>query len=157
MSRSAKEIRVEPISGADARTFVKHWHYSGSVMQQSQLHFGAFLDGRLHGALQFGPCIDKRKIQPLVTGTGWNGFLELNRMAFDEILPKNSESRVIAICFRLIKKHYPHIKWVISFADACQCGDGQITELRSGEKYRVVEKAWSSGVAGVPDSVYIFH
>jgi hypothetical protein len=26
----------------------------------------------------------------------------------------------------LIKKHYPHIKWIISFSDGCQCGDGTI-------------------------------
>ena len=27
---------------------------------------------------------------------------------------------------RLIKKNYPHIEWIISFADATQCGDGTI-------------------------------
>ncbi len=62
----------------------------------------------------------------LVKGTEWNGFIELNRMAFDEYLPKNSESRCIAITLRMIKKNAPHIKWVISFADGTQCGDGTI-------------------------------
>jgi hypothetical protein len=27
---------------------------------------------------------------------------------------------------RMIQKHYPHVEWVISFADGCQCGDGTI-------------------------------
>ena len=27
---------------------------------------------------------------------------------------------------RLIKKNYPAIEWVLSFSDACQCGDGTI-------------------------------
>ena len=26
----------------------------------------------------------------------------------------------------MIRKHYPHIEWIISFADGCQCGDGTI-------------------------------
>jgi hypothetical protein len=26
----------------------------------------------------------------------------------------------------MIRKHYPHIEWVILFADGCQCGDGTI-------------------------------
>jgi hypothetical protein len=26
----------------------------------------------------------------------------------------------------MIRKHYPHVEWVISFADGCQCGDGTI-------------------------------
>lgn len=76
--------------------------------------------------MQFGPSLDKRKIQGLVEGTLWNGFIELNRMAFSDALPRNSESRAISIAMRLIKKHYPHIEWVISFADGAQCGDGTI-------------------------------
>lgn len=47
-------------------------------------------------------------------------------MAFDDYLPKNAESRCIAQSIRLIRKNAPHIKWVISFADATQCGDGAI-------------------------------
>ena len=47
-------------------------------------------------------------------------------MAFSENLPRNSESRALAVAFRLIKKHYPHIQWVLSFADGAQCGDGTI-------------------------------
>jgi len=76
--------------------------------------------------MQFGPSIDKRKTQKLVEGTKWNGFLELNRMAFADWLPRNSESRALAISMRLIKKAYPHVEWIVSFADATQCGDGTI-------------------------------
>lgn len=123
---SAKDIHVAPISSADARELVRRIHYSGKVANNSQLHFGVFLDGRLEGAMQFGPSLDKRKIQGLVRNTGWNDFLELNRMAFSDRLPRNSESRALGVAFRLIKKHYPHIEWVISFADGTQCGDGTI-------------------------------
>jgi len=49
-----------------------------------------------------------------------------NRMAFDDILPRNAESRCISQAIKLIKKNAPHIKWIISFADAAQCGDGTI-------------------------------
>jgi hypothetical protein len=40
--------------------------------------------------MQFGPSLDKRKVQGLVEGTSWNGFIELNRMAFSDRLPRNS-------------------------------------------------------------------
>lgn len=123
---TAKDIHVAPISSEAARALVKRLHYSGKVVHNSQLHFGVFLNGRIEGAMQFGPSLDKRKIQGLVHGTGWNDFLELNRMAFSEALPRNSESRALGIAFRLIRKHYPHIEWVISFADGTQCGDGTI-------------------------------
>jgi hypothetical protein len=123
---SAKHIIVKPISSADAARIVKACHYSGKVVQNSQLHFGVFLDGKCGGAMQFGPSLDKRKMLGIVEGTKWNGFLELNRMAFADWLPRNSESRAIAVAMRLIRKAYPHIEWVVSFADGTQCGDGTI-------------------------------
>jgi len=123
---SAKDIRVAPISGADAAALVRRVHYSGKVVPNSQLHLGVFLDERLEGVMQFGPSMDKRKVQGLVADTGWNGFLELNRMAFSDRLPRNSESRALGVAMRMIRKHYPHIEWVISFADGTQCGDGTI-------------------------------
>ena len=76
--------------------------------------------------MSYGPSLDKSKIIGLVADTGWNEFLELNRMAFDAVLPRDSESRAIAISLRLLKKYAPQVKWVISFADACSCGDGTI-------------------------------
>lgn len=123
---SAKDLIVKPISAKDAAALVRRVHYSGKVVQNSQLHLGVFLDGRLEGAMQFGPSLDKRKIQGLVRDTGWNGFIELNRMAFSDRLPRNSESRALGVAFRMIRKHYPHIEWVVSFSDATQCGDGVI-------------------------------
>lgn len=122
----AKEIVIKVIPSNVANEFVKRHHYSGKVVQNSMLHFGAFLDGKLHGVLQYGPSMDKRKVMGLVEGTGWNEFIELNRMAFDDYLPRNSESYAIGKTLRMIKKQAPQIKWVISFADGAQCGDGTI-------------------------------
>lgn len=122
----AKKIRVEPISSKDASKVIKALHYSGKVVQNSQLHLGVFYNGKCGGALQFGPSLDKRKVQGLVKGTGWNEFIELNRMALADWLPKNGESRAIGYSMRFIKKNYPWMKWVISFSDATQCGDGTI-------------------------------
>ena len=122
----AKEILVKVIPSKVANEFVKLNHYSGKVEPNSTLHFGCFLDEKLHGVLSYGPSINKKGTINLVEGTGWNEFIELNRMAFDDYLPKYSESRCIAITIKLIKKNAPQIKWIISFADGTQCGDGTI-------------------------------
>jgi hypothetical protein len=123
---SAKDIRVAPIKSSDANKLVQRLHYSGKVVRNSQLHLGVFLNGHLEGVMQFGPSLDKRKIQGLVEGTRWNGFIELNRMAFSERLPRNSESRALSVAFRLIRNTYPEMEWIVSFADGTQCGDGSI-------------------------------
>lgn len=123
---SAKDMVLRPITAQEANALVRRVHYSGKVVNNSQLHIGVFYQGKLEGAMQFGPSLDKRKIQGLVEGTGWNEFIELNRMAFTDVLPRNSESRAIAIAMKLLRKHAPHIKWVVTFADGTQCGDGTI-------------------------------
>jgi hypothetical protein len=122
----AKEIIVKVIPAKIANEFVKKYHYSGKVVPNSILHFGCFLDEQLHGVLSYGSPMDKNKVLSLVENTKWNEMLELNRMAFNDYLPKNSESRCIAISIKLIKKNAPHIKWLLSFSDGTQCGDGTI-------------------------------
>jgi hypothetical protein len=128
----AKEIIVKVIPAKIANEFVKKHHYSGKVVNNSTLHFGCFLDGKLHGVMSFGPPMDKRNVLKLVDSgkqnynQKWNEMLELNRMAFDDYLPKNSESRCLSIAIKLIKKNAPHIKWILSYSDATQCGDGTI-------------------------------
>ncbi len=122
----AKEIIVKVIPAKIANEFVKKHHYSGKVVQNSILHFGCFLDDKLQGVMSYGSPMDKSRVLNLVTPSLWNEMLELNRMAFDEYLPKYSESRCIAISIKLIKKNAPHIKWILSFSDGTQSGDGTI-------------------------------
>ncbi|MET9396294.1 hypothetical protein [Kitasatospora sp. NPDC002965] len=126
MTARAKDLVLRPIPRADAVDLVRRVHYSGKVVNNSQLHIGVFLHNNLEGAMQFGPPLDKSKALGLVRGTPWDGMLELNRMAFTEALPPHSESRAIAVSLRLIRRHAPRVKWVLSYSDATQCGDGTI-------------------------------
>lgn len=121
-----KNIVVRPITASEAREVVRRVHYSGKVVNNSSLHLGVYYAGKLEGAMQFGPPMVKAPILALVRGTEWSQMLELNRMAFGEALPRNSESRALAVAFRMLRKHRPDIKWILSFADGTQCGDGAI-------------------------------
>jgi len=121
-----KQIMVRPIAAAIGKQICKENHYSRKVVPNSQIHLGAFLHGRCLGVMQFGPSMDRNRMCLVVRGTKPREMLELNRMAFSDELPRNSESRCLGFALRLIAKTYPTIKWVVSFADACQCGDGAI-------------------------------
>lgn len=141
----AKEIIVKVIPSKIANEFVKKNHYSGKVVNLSNLHFGCFLDEKLHGVMSYGPPMDKRNVLKLVDSgkdnfnEKWNEMLELNRMAFDDYLPKYSESQCISISIKLIKKNAPQIKWILSYSDATQCGDGTIYRA-SGFKLTQINK-----------------
>lgn len=124
--RSAKDIVLAPISRSESDACVRAWHYSGRPYNKSILHVGAFVDGTLCGCLAWGPGIDTRKLIGLIPGTQWDGYLELNRMAFSDALPRNSESRAIAICVRALRSGAPWLRWLVSFADGAQSGSGTI-------------------------------
>ena len=143
-----KDIIIKVIPASVANPFVRKVHYSGKVVQNSQVHFGCFLDGKLHGVLSYGPSMDKARLIGLVEGTEWNEFIELNRMAFDDYLPRNSESYCIAKTLRMLKKNAPHIKWVVSFADGTQCGDGTIYRASN---FILTGITKNSGIVELPD------
>ena len=122
----AKDILLKPIDAKTANNFVKRVHYSGKYYRNSTIHIGVYYRGNLEGVIQLGPSMNIRAMIPLVRNTKWNEFLELNRLAFTDVLPRNSESRAISIAMKLIGKYAPHVKWIVSFADGTQCGDGTI-------------------------------
>ncbi len=122
----AKRIVVAPVDRKAADACVERWRYSGRTYPKSRLHLGVWLDGELLGAMQFGPPLQTSHLVGLVRDTKWNGFVELNRMAFSDRLPRNSESRALSIAMKMMRKHAPHIEWCVSFADGTQCGDGAI-------------------------------
>jgi len=122
----AKDIRIEPITPSDGRRIIRSLHYSGKVDTRSAVHLGVFLNGRCGGAIQLGTSMDKRRTIGLVKGTEWNEYIEIHRIALAEWLPRNSESRSLAVLIRLLRRHYPHLRWLLSYADGCQCGDGTI-------------------------------
>lgn len=122
----AKDIEVLPISSKDARRIVAVLHYSGKHVNNSQVHLGVFLHGKCGGVMQFGPSLDSPSMAGLLKEGKLREVLELNRMAFAEWLPRNSESRALGYALRLLRKTYPHIRAVVSFADGTQCGDGTI-------------------------------
>lgn len=145
---SVKDIVVKPISRKVADEYVIKHHYSGKVDPRTQLCFGCFLNGVLGGVMQFGPSINKHASINVVKNTGWNDFMELARMAFGDLLPKNSESRCISVAMKLIKKNYPNIRWIVSYADGTQCGDGTIYRA-SGFKLIDIKK--NSSMWRMPD------
>jgi hypothetical protein len=98
-------------------------HYSHKVCNDAttHIHLGLFVNEILMGALQFGYAMNPQSMSSVVKDTKLNGYKELNRMWFDDKLGKNTESRAISYSIKYIKKKFPSVKWIQSFADE-RCG-----------------------------------
>jgi len=53
----------------------------------------------------------------IVAETARDEYLELNRMWLADALPRNSESRAVSFAIKHIKRRYPKVAWIQSFAD----------------------------------------
>ena len=111
---------VKEMERGKANAIVRANHYSRTTYNNSLIHLGVYAP-ELKGVLQFGQAMNPQSQAGVVTETLPDEYLELNRMWLDDALPRNSESRAISYALTYIRRKYPKIAWVQSFADE-RCG-----------------------------------
>ncbi len=106
------ELRVVP-HGVAAALFVRH-HYLHSAPAGVKLTLGVFADGRLAGAVAFnaGPINAHRLLKGAQRGDG----LCLARLWLADDLPRNSESRVLGLVVRRLRRATT-VRFLVSYAD----------------------------------------
>lgn len=114
-------FQVREIHRDRANAIIRRHHYSGKVVGNAYVHLGVFIDGELYGVLQLGYAMNPASGGGVVEGTANDEYLELNRMWLDDFAPKNSESRAISYAIRYIRRAWPKVRWIQSFADE-RCG-----------------------------------
>ena len=125
---------VREIDRDRANSIIVRNHYSKKVVKTSWVHLGVYIDGEIYGVLQFGPAMNPASAGSVVEGTGMDEYLELNRMWLDDFAPHCSESRAISHAIKFIRRKYPKIKWIQSFADE-RCGKFGAVYQASGFRY----------------------
>lgn len=117
---AAFTVRVIPRDRANDLV-IRH-HYSGKFYNASTMHFGVFdVGGACVGVLQYGYAMNPASQGGVVSDTGMDEYLELNRMWIDDRCERNTESHVISLSLRAIRAMRPQVGWVQSFADE-RCG-----------------------------------
>ena len=112
---------VEEIDRNKANKIIVENHYSGKYYNATYIHLGVFFKGILEGVLQYGYAMNPASQASVVSDTAIDEYLELNRMWLSDKCPRNSESKAISYSIKYIRKKYPKIKWLQSFADE-RCG-----------------------------------
>ena len=118
-----------------ANDTIKRNHYSGKVYNATYIHLGVFIEGKFLGVLQYGYAMNPASGGSVVTGTGLDQYLELNRMWLSDEAKRNSESMAISYSIKFIKGKYPKVKWIQSFADERCGGFGIVYQACSFDYY----------------------
>ncbi len=118
-------FNVKEIGRDLANKLIAENHYSGKFYNATYIHLGVHQEGDIKGVLQFGYAMNPASQESVVKNTGIKDYLELNRMWLHDDCPRNSESMAISFAIKFIKKKYPNIRWIQSFADE-RCGKNGI-------------------------------
>lgn len=128
------DFYVKEIDRDKANKIIVENHYSKKYYSATYIHLGVYIHNSIVGVLQYGYAMNPASCGSVVKDTQIDEYLELNRMWLDDIAPKNSESKAIAYSIKYIKRKYPKIKWVQSFADE-RCGKFGIVYQAANFKY----------------------
>jgi len=115
LSELKRSLLVARIDNDDARRFLARHHRLGAGAA-FRFALGVFWDGVLQGVLSFGQPGMPNSAKRLGLKS-WQ-VLELRKMVCTDVLPRNSESRALAIAARLIRRDCPHVAALITYCDA---------------------------------------
>ena len=125
---------VQEIDRSLANDIIMKNHYSKKYYNATYIHLGVYVDSEIVGVLQYGYAMNPASQSSVVENTKIDEYLELNRMWIDDSAGRNSESRSIGYSVKYIKRRFPKIKWIQSFADQ-RCGMFGIVYQAANFKY----------------------
>ena len=119
---SKADLKIDWATHAAAKYAVENWHYSENMPKSKLAKLGAWESGKFIGSIIFG--VGANNNQAGAYGLGQNQCCELVRVALRN--HKNSVSRIVAISLKFIKKAFPGIRLIVSYADPKQGHHGGI-------------------------------
>jgi hypothetical protein len=130
------EFYIKEIDRKIANKIIIENHYSKKFYNATYIHLGIYFKNKLLGALQYGYAMNPASMSSVVKDTSIDEYLELNRMWLsDEIEIKYPESQAISYSIKYIKRKFPKIKWIQSFADERCGGYGIVYQASSFDYY----------------------
>jgi len=117
------------------RKMIEENHYSKSwYHMMGKINVGVFKDDRLLGVASYGSMKVAKSFRSICKDIQQHEIVELNRLWIDDELKKNAESLLISRSIKLIKKYYPEIRIIQSFADG-RLGCGTIYQASNFKYY----------------------
>jgi hypothetical protein len=110
------ELKIDWASYASASFACKKWHYSSCTPKSKQIWLGVWEEGKFIGVISFGRS--STRYLGDAYGLKTTECAELTRVALDR--HRTPVSRMLAICFRMVKKQSPGIRLIVSLADPGQ-------------------------------------
>lgn len=118
----SKQIKILVCKKSEADAIIQQHHYSKKPTKNSFLSFRVYYKNKVSGALQLG-----YGIRPKIKGEfNPDETREFDRMWLSDDMPKFSETITLSLLHKFLRKAYPKIKNLISYADTSVGNKGTI-------------------------------
>lgn len=145
-----KALTVRPVMPSVVRRLIEERHYLHSMPAAPRRCYGVYLGEVLHGAVVFtsGP----RQGYQLLTAARPQAVSELARLWLSDALPPNSESRVLGIVVRTLRRETTW-KLLLSYADPAA---GHVGTIYQATGWRYLGQTETNSYIRLPDGA-IYH
>jgi hypothetical protein len=127
-----KKRDVLPMPMDAAKNFVYENHYAKITPSTTKAAYGLMVEGRLAGVSIWGYGVrPKHTIRKWFPGVAVLEYLELNRLCLLDEMPRNSESRFLSIVTGRIRRDFPEVKVLLSWADGLRGKPGYVYQACS--------------------------
>ena len=116
------DLRIDWATHEAAKYACEHWHYSGCTFIGKQSRIGVWESSRFIGVVVFATGACPTLVKPY--GLNKNQGCELFRVALDR--HASPVSRIMRLALMFVKKSYPDLRLIVSFADPSQGHHGGI-------------------------------
>lgn len=130
---SPHQLHIQQITHREASGCYEAWHYLGATEFMSTYNFGVFFGDDLLGCISYG-IPNAHSIIGIYNRYTQDGWWEIKRFALSSRCPKNSESRIIAVSIKILRK-LEKVKGVLTYADTSVGHTGTIYKA-SGFTYK---------------------
>lgn len=138
------ELVIKEIDYLTAKEMIINNHYSKKWNTSfGVINIGIFKDDVLLGCASFGNLMNPNSYSKICDNK--NQIIELNRLWIHDDLKKNAESILISSSINIIKKCYPDIKFIQSFADG-RLGCGTIYKASNFDYYGYSESLFFENI-----------
>jgi hypothetical protein len=141
------DLRLDWCSYEAAKYAVEHWHYSQRMPKSKLAKIGVWESNTFIGAVIFGVGATSDLVKQF--GLTMVQGCELVRVALDR--HKNSVSRILMIAIKMIRKEFPGLRLIVSFADPEHNHNGAIYQAgnwfytgrtAASDEYLINGKRW---------------
>ena len=119
-----RDLSVKPIDSKTARLICEKHHYLHSYPAGGLLNFGIFADHALVGAVVFG--VGPYNAHRYFADANRGQVITLARLWLDDRCGRNSESRILGVICRMLRRWQATAKAIVAYSDPAAGHDGAI-------------------------------